>query len=991
MTSISINQLVNSSAPLGFQGSTATQRKKVQASDAAANTYFGSNVAQYDDIVAITAYGADSNRGAVYVFSKSTGTQIAKLQASDGVAGDLLGESVAVYNNTLVTGSIDKNSATGAVYVFVKSTAGSWSQQAILTASGGAIGDLFGKSVAIYENTICVGASGANSSTGKIYIFTRSGTTWSQVTSIAGTSAGDEYGYSVALEGHILAVGSPEYLNKGKFNIYTGEGSSWTSTFSTSDDAVEGDNYGFSLSLSGSTLAVGAYGYDASRGKVYVYTLSSGTWTLQQTFQALVPSASSSFGRTLSIFGDVLVVGSPYYDTPPSNSGATYVFTRSGVAWTQQHLIQSSDIESGDLFGIGISVFGGNIMVGAKEEDTGFTNAGAAYFFSIPTLDVSSSFTTNVQSLTSHNSLNARTVTTSENLVVGKHTDIMGNLTVAGTSVSSGNITGATLYASSGVVDWGNGQLVLTSSNEPAFKYDGLATDANYAVKQTNLGVTHLNASTSRSVDVNINNTRVARFNETELSSEKQIKFVNGLLTAGTDPSFIYSTLSAATDYALKQNSTGSTYINAKTGGTVNMGVNDAVYATMTNTALTNNHLFRVTDVTDSTSLTTGSVVLSGGVAVTKQLRVGTDCYVDGLLDVDGLVEINNTTDSTSLTTGSVVLSGGVAVTKQLRVGTDCYVDGLLDVDGLVEINNTTDSTTTTSGALQVDGGVGIQKALNVGTTCDVKSTTNGTTYASSHALTVSGSARTAGNIFIQNGFSLVVGASFASDTERVRIHHTATDGYIDFGTGSLFVRRSDTGACGYWSNSMADAGLIDFTGQHRAKLESLINISEDDQIGLIVISTGKYANLDCSTIPNINESLPVVDYSTTPEDIRVYGVISGKEPEGVREYNATGSYISIFNKIDGIDRLFINSLGEGAIWVCNMEGNLKNGNYITTCQIPGYGVLQKSNQLYNYTVAKITCDINFNIIPNGWKCKRITFKNKDYLAVFVGCTYHCG
>ena len=88
--------------------------------------------------------------------------------------------------------------------------------------------------------------------------------------------------------------------------------------------------------------------------------------------------------------------------------------------------------------------------------------------------------------------------------------------------------------------------------------------------------------------------------------------------------------------------------------------------------------------------------------------------------------------------------------------------------------------------------------------------------------------------------------------------------------------------------------------------------------------------------------------------------------------------------KKDETDRVFINSIGEGAIWVCDEQGNLENGDYIVTSSIPGMGMRQNSEFLCNYTVAKLTQDVNFSspdsvTLPSGKK------------AMFVGATYHCG
>ena len=60
--------------------------------------------------------------------------------------------------------------------------------------------------------------------------------------------------------------------------------------------------------------------------------------------------------------------------------------------------------------------------------------------------------------------------------------------------------------------------------------------------------------------------------------------------------------------------------------------------------------------------------------------------------------------------------------------------------------------------------------------------------------------------------------------------------------------------------------------------------------------------------------------------------------------------------------RLHINSVGEGSIWVCNINGNIENGDYITSSTVNGYGQLQESEFLAKYTVAKITCDCNFSL-----------------------------
>jgi len=187
------------------------------------------------------------------------------------------------------------------------------------------------------------------------------------------------------------------------------------------------------------------------------------------------------------------------------------------------------------------------------------------------------------------------------------------------------------------------------------------------------------------------------------------------------------------------------------------------------------------------------------------------------------------------------------------------------------------------------------------------------------------------------------------------------------------------------WLQDQSDVNQIDFTGQHRSRFsenndENIDNIS--DYIGLIVSSTGEY----CSD-KQINEAIPCIELANTNNDKKVFGVISeGEDPDAEFRTFVLGSFGTIIKKEEGDNRAIINSLGEGCIWVCDANGALENGDFITTTELaPGYGVKQNDDLLHNYTVAKITENEDFSdmtngkVLENGIKCK------------FVGCTYHCG
>ena len=120
------------------------------------------------------------------------------LTASNGTAADGFGTTMAISGSTAVVGADAKNSLTGAVYVFTR-TGSTWSQQAELTASDGVAGDYFGSAVAISGSTVVVGAYGQNSGAGAAYVFGRLGTTWTQQAELtaADGEAPDFFGISV--------------------------------------------------------------------------------------------------------------------------------------------------------------------------------------------------------------------------------------------------------------------------------------------------------------------------------------------------------------------------------------------------------------------------------------------------------------------------------------------------------------------------------------------------------------------------------------------------------------------------------------------------------------------------------------------------------------------------------------------------------------------------------------------------------------------------
>jgi N-acetylglucosamine kinase-like BadF-type ATPase len=209
--------------------------------------------------------------------------------------------------------------------------------------------------------------------------------------------ASDEFGWSVSIsgDGNTALIGVPREDTggdrAGAAYIFTRSGTTWTQQQKIqASDKEQVDRFGYSVFISsdGNTAIVGAHGEDTgatSAGAAYIFTRSGTTWTQQAKIQASDKEANDQFGYSVSISGggNIAVVGAYLEDTGGDRAGAAYIFTRSGTTWTQQQKIQASNLEGGDEFGwsVSISSDGNTAIVGARFEDTGASGAGAAYIF----------------------------------------------------------------------------------------------------------------------------------------------------------------------------------------------------------------------------------------------------------------------------------------------------------------------------------------------------------------------------------------------------------------------------------------------------------------------------------------------------------------------------------------------------------------------------------------------------------------------------------
>lgn len=401
--------------------------------DAAPGTGVNADPARGDCNLWPTPADCLEQAGAVYVFTKVDGVWSAPVYIkapvtqANGNFGAAL--SLSADGNTLAVGSYGVNAYRGAVYIYTR-LAGEWQHQASLAASDAADYDYFGSEVALTPDgsMLAVGAPNRTEAgityAGGVYVFTRSGATWTQQPDVLTPTTPSQYAYfgrEVAIGGTaanpVLAVGAPgedglssdpvplTVYDVGAVYVFQLQGTTWTDSRLAipTPDYYEYFGYSLAVSADGTTLAVGdessllddSGNQLYSVGQVIVYSNAGGTWTPQAT---LVPSNATSsmyFGSALALSSDGshLVAGARYEDNGGSgvdspsdlfavDSGAAYLFKRAGTTWSQARYLKPTNTRGEMYFGgpVAIDAEGTTLAVGATGESSPATTIGGSQF-----------------------------------------------------------------------------------------------------------------------------------------------------------------------------------------------------------------------------------------------------------------------------------------------------------------------------------------------------------------------------------------------------------------------------------------------------------------------------------------------------------------------------------------------------------------------------------------------------------------------------------
>ena len=275
---------------------------------------------------------------------------------------------------------------------FLALQAQNWNEIINASASDAEGLDFFGFSVAIDGDYAIVGASqhgDIGDRTGYAYIFERSGNTWIEQTKLTASvaSIGDNFGRSVSISGDYAIVGSHNsgLPSQGSVYVFVRSGNTWTEqAILTASDAAFQDFFGYSVSIDGNYAIIGAFGNDDNgslSGSAYVFMRSGSSWTEQAKLTASDATTSDIFGRSVAINGDYAIVGAEYNSDDGLYSGSAYVFMRSGTSWIEQAKLTASDADMRDVFGHIVAIDGDYALIGARGDTDNGNSSGSAYVF----------------------------------------------------------------------------------------------------------------------------------------------------------------------------------------------------------------------------------------------------------------------------------------------------------------------------------------------------------------------------------------------------------------------------------------------------------------------------------------------------------------------------------------------------------------------------------------------------------------------------------
>jgi len=367
--------------------------------DLTSNDYkkLGSAVSTSGDIAVIGAPGLSSDNGqaCLYQYSAEKWSLLSCLSPSSENSATIqqFGRAVAISGDLVVIGAEKQSQGKKGVAYIYQRQGDSWSLQAELNSPETNKNDNFASTLSVTGNYIAIGSQGiAASHIGQVHLFKNTDLGWIEDTVITPNSTfkSARFGSSVMLADDYLIIGDDDHgrAHEGSAYIYHQQEGIWNLQASLKGgDITKGAKFASSVAISKHYAVVGArlennpsIKKHKKSGAAYVYKRTGKLWTNQAKLLASDAAQGDSFGASVAIFDDHLVIGAT---SSNSGKGASYLFKNTNEVWSEVFKFSAADAKQQDNYGNTVSIVEDTIIIAANNKTHTNNKQGVAYFYSL--------------------------------------------------------------------------------------------------------------------------------------------------------------------------------------------------------------------------------------------------------------------------------------------------------------------------------------------------------------------------------------------------------------------------------------------------------------------------------------------------------------------------------------------------------------------------------------------------------------------------------
>lgn len=332
----------------------------------------------------------------VYHFEGGSWNEQQVLIALDTASTFSFGYGLCIRDTVLVVGAPSdtvNGHLSGSAYVFMRSGE-IWTQTQKIVPSDGSASSAFGRRCVISGQTMLISADVNDDlvlNGGKVYVYQLENGTWTEHQTLFAFDAEeqDNFGAGLAIAGDHAIIGADrdgdDGYNSGSAYAFKRINGQWEFQYKIwAPNGDSGNRFGANIEMTDSLAMINRKGYNDNNGSyvVHCYRLTNDTWVEFQTLTVTDGASGDRFGESMSIDGELAILGAKGDDDYGSGSGSAYIFSYGNGIWTENFKLLPPDGGINNYFGSAVGLSEHGAIVTSDRYDNGFEDSGIAYAFS---------------------------------------------------------------------------------------------------------------------------------------------------------------------------------------------------------------------------------------------------------------------------------------------------------------------------------------------------------------------------------------------------------------------------------------------------------------------------------------------------------------------------------------------------------------------------------------------------------------------------------